>query len=651
MKILVKILGAVVAVIVLAVAGLAIFVSTMDVDSYRGQIASELSQQTGRTVKLDGKLGVGLGMHGATLSIQNVSISNPAWASRPELSKIGEFRLGVQLLPLLQHKIVVSQLLIDKADILLESGKDGQNNWTLAPAASTTATSAVKPEASGKVEQGKAVKSAPTLSGGALQISTLSITNSHVGMRDATGKMQAAVIDSITLAMQSAGAMIDAKVSLDNKPITLALKTGITNLLDAQKFPFDADIGYDKLKLSAKGTADLAAKSAKLDSYKLSSGASSFGGTLTANWGGARPSLHGEINSSHFDPKDFAVSDANGSSSTTATVPGATAPAPASTSKTTSKSTPMFSSDPLPFDGLKSADAHLSVAIEEIPLDSISLKKLAMKIDLVGGRLDISQLTGMLNTAKIDGHIALDASMTPAHQGIKLTLNGLQLADLSKIAHADNLAKGAVNADIDVRSAGTSPHAIAANMAGTMSLIADKGEISATAASAISPGLAQILVPRGGLAAMNCMATRFTLNNGVAHDNGMLIDTAPTTVMGKGGFDLGSETIDLTLMPRAKIKGIGNVIPPMKISGSLGDPGFALSAGDIVSGIAGLLQGGKFAMGNSVPDVSGPDGQNACVYTLDHPQAASSSGASSTGDMKLPKLKDIGSSLKGLLGQ
>jgi len=123
----------IVLLVVLALMGLAIaagyvYLSAQDAEQIRRRAESGLESALGRDVTLSGPLKVSLTPLPA-ITISDVTIGNPAWASRPDMLTIEELRLVPDLLRLLIGDIELRYVRIDGAQLFLENGPDGQGNW------------------------------------------------------------------------------------------------------------------------------------------------------------------------------------------------------------------------------------------------------------------------------------------------------------------------------------------------------------------------------------------------------------------------------------------------------------------------------------------------------------------------------------------
>jgi len=632
MKKLPKILLMILALLVLGFMALSLFVSTLDADKYRPKLVEEITKATGRPAKLNGPISFSLGLRGIKVSVQDASIGNPAWASRPVLAGMGKFELNISLLPLLSHRVAVNELTIENADILLETNAAGQHNWDFNPA-TTTKPDVVKPSA------------ASTAPSGSLSISNLTITNSQLAMRAADGKVSSYNVASLRLVMASSGAEIKFKGDINSAPITLDLKTNISDLLSKAPFTFEADMTYNAIHLTAKGSVDLAGTKAQISDLNLTAGKTKVTGHVDAAWGGARPAIRGAVLSDHIDMADFKTASSDSGDQ----------PAASESGKPGAKR--MFSDAPLPLDGLKAADADLDLSVADFTLGKSALKQISAKLVLAEGSLTLAPVKATVGGAPLDVQLKLNAASLPAHLSFGMIGNGVDLGDLQKLGSMAPFMTGKAGANIQLAGEGNSAHEIASSLGGVIVITAEKGEILTGAASGISSTLATLFDPKGGNDALNCLAARFIAKGGVLSDNGILIDSATSMVAGKGSVNLGSENVNLVLHAKTKLVDVGGLVPALQISGPLNDPGYSVDAVGMVKNVVGsLLNGNVNVISSDVPDMQeAPQGQNSCVYTLDHPKAASSSSSllpAGSAAKATQQIQNFGNSLvKGLFGK
>jgi len=627
-----KILLGLFGLVFLLIAGIAAAIMTFDVDKLRPQLVELLSKQTGRTVKLGGPIKFGLSASGASLTIQDAAIGNPQWASRPDLAGIGHFELGIALMPLLNHELVITKLEIANADILLESSGDNKHNWEMA----VTQKGKAQDKSSASVN-GKAVT---------LHLDHIAITDSQLALRDAAGTLTKFQTTRLTYGISQGGVAVHFDGKFNGKPITLNLQTDTDDLLAGSAFGFDAAIGYAPFTVEAKGDANFVQKTIQLDAYNIMAGQSNLSGKMSVALGGEHPSIKGSMNSSSLNPADFKTTSPDGN-------------AGGQTSEGGNSSGRVFSDAPLPFDSLKSVNADLDINLASVDLGKAVLNSVSGKIDLQDGALN-APIKANLGKNTLGGVIKINGASKPPQINIAMSAPSVDMADLLQTISAPAFISGNAKTEFVFNSSGYSMHNLAGGANGVLNIVASGGTVSSSDATGLSAGLMQIFAPKGGNNALNCLAARFNINNGIMRDNGILIDSVATTIAGRGNFNLGLETINMQLHAKPKLVNVGGAIPPIDVAGTFAHPSINFDSASVVQNVVGIIASGNLSgisSNSNVPDLmTPPAGQNSCVYTLDHPAAKVSEGSNApilpgvAGGVQ--KLKGIGGELlKGLFNQ
>jgi AsmA protein len=100
----------------------------LDPDAYRDDLVRVVSERTGRTLTLDGKIGLsvfpwlGLELNGVTLA------NAPGFGDAPMLA-VRHARAGVRLLPLLSGRLEFGTIALDGLQLNLARAADGRTNW------------------------------------------------------------------------------------------------------------------------------------------------------------------------------------------------------------------------------------------------------------------------------------------------------------------------------------------------------------------------------------------------------------------------------------------------------------------------------------------------------------------------------------------
>ena len=238
MKIL-KILAGIVVIIFIA---LAVFISTFDVNKYKGQIISVVEEKTGRSFDIAGDLKLGVSLI-PTIKIEQVKLGNAEWGSQPDMVRVNTFEVQLGLIPLFSGQVKISQLVLDSAEILLETNKQGKGNWEFQ-------TRQGPEKAAPKQEKGTAA--VPVIN-----INELNIKNSKLTYRDGvTGKVTSVLIKEFVAGGSTFSSALDVllKADYNNVPISLTGSLGsLESLTNNRNFPLDFEAGIGDARIIAQG--------------------------------------------------------------------------------------------------------------------------------------------------------------------------------------------------------------------------------------------------------------------------------------------------------------------------------------------------------------------------------------------------------------
>jgi AsmA protein len=134
-------------VVIAAIVGLAMVGWTLHPESLKSQLVAAAQRATGRTLTIDGPVGVTLSLS-PTVSMRDVSLSNPDGFSRPDMVTVQRVDLDLGLIALLRHRVEIRRIVLTHPDILLESDANGRANWVFRhppPGPRTTVSPVIQP--------------------------------------------------------------------------------------------------------------------------------------------------------------------------------------------------------------------------------------------------------------------------------------------------------------------------------------------------------------------------------------------------------------------------------------------------------------------------------------------------------------------------
>lgn len=262
-------------VIVLLIVAAAVVPRFIDLDSYRGQIASRVEALTGRKLTIGGHVSFAL-LPTPRLSVADVQLANPPGASSPDLLALKSLEVRVALFPLFGGRIEVESLHLIQPVIDLEVLADGSNTWDFASPGSASGPGKSSPGVSSP--GGGNAAAGLSLQDVVIEDGTLLYRDARSGQSERLDRIEA------TLGAGSLQGPFTAKGALRFRNHALTFAADLGTLGDKVPALIDVTLGLEP------GGA-----------------AAHFTGTLTGVLGGATPSALGVEGKLHVAVQDAAA--------------------------------------------------------------------------------------------------------------------------------------------------------------------------------------------------------------------------------------------------------------------------------------------------------------------------------------------------------
>ncbi len=634
-------------VIVLAAAGIAVFIATLNPNSFKPQIIAAVQSATGRTLTIGGRIGLSLSLQ-PTLQVSDVSLGNPPGFSRPQMATLQQLELQLALVPLLSRHVQIEQLVLDKPDILLETNAQGQSNWNFAPPGTPGAPPASPPPpqpANASVTPPQPANASPTPPP-SIVLSSLKIEGGTLAMRDAAGRTTTLALKEVTAgaATPSAPLHLTLDASYNGAPVSLTADTGpLAGLLGAAGAPWPVKLAATAAgaKFTVNGTVahpaeaggaavavtadipDLAALSPLAGTplpplktiaaqFKL---ADTNGGngialndlTLTlpqADLAGAvslqrgtPPMVTANLSAKQIDLDALGKSLAAGAAPTSAGKPAT----PATPAVPTAPSGRLIPDTKLPFDALRLANSDLQLAVDDLRTGEQDYKSVKLHAVVKDGQLTLDPLTLDVPGGQVNATAKVDATRATPPVALTLRAPALALQPLLQAMGKPGYASGMLELRADLRGAGDTPHAIAASLDGAIGAAVEKGQIDSRALASLLASLLRKtelsqLANIAGMSTLNCFALRLDASHGIGTVSALRLDTSTLNMTGTGTLDFGTETLDLHLRPSAGIAGTA-IAAPVIVTGTFANPSVQPDVAGAVTGNAATAA--KLALGAS----------------------------------------------------
>jgi AsmA protein len=241
MKRVLKIIGIVVVVILLAVIALPFLVN---VNSFRPKLESELSTALGRQVKVGN---LSLSILSGSVSAEDLSISDDPAFSKGPFIQAKSLKVGVEVMPLILSKTLhVTDITLDRPEIALLRDASGKWNFSSLGNGSETAKKPAEPSSS----------SAPNLS-----VSKMDVNDGRLSVNRSNSSIKPHVYDKVNISVRDFSLTSQFPFTISaNLPAggttKLDGKAGPINSTDVSASPLEAKINIKGLDLTASGFVD-----------------------------------------------------------------------------------------------------------------------------------------------------------------------------------------------------------------------------------------------------------------------------------------------------------------------------------------------------------------------------------------------------------
>ena len=582
-----------------------------DFNQFKPTIIEEVKKATGRNLTLGGDIKLEVSLN-PSLVVDQVSLSNAKWGTKPQMISAKRVEVRIELLPLISGEIKLDRLVLVEPEMLIEINKDGRSNLDFSSPTVKASPSQAKEEKEPAPSKAPSAKQ-EELSLPPLVFRELRIEKGLVTYHDLkSGEKHTLALESLKGSLPGLGqpVKLEVKGALDDEAFSLAGVVGALKGLSGGSGPWPVEIKLDfrgaelnikgsiknplqgsglDLAIKAKGDnlATLAPRSGlggpfslecklsdpkpkvyKLGDMKLSAQETDLTGWLQADVSSKRPAITAEIKAGVLDLIKFpGMSGQTKTGQTQADQTQVDTAQKAPTEKSKEKSKPqtkkrgdkVFPSDPLPFEALKTADADIKITAQKVVHNKLGLDNLNLQVKLSNGKLSIKPLTGKLAGGDLNAFLSLTPQGKAARAELELSLVGSQAGELLAGLDQDKIVEAPLEVKAGFTGSGQSIAGIMAGLNGKLFAILGKGKINnqyvEVAGGELTSVLGNMVLPTAKNKPhtnLNCLVVGFNVVSGQAKSNVILLNTENMVVMGEGKVNLGSEELDLAMHPSPK---------------------------------------------------------------------------------------------------
>ena len=242
-----------------------------------------------------------------------------------------------------------------------------------------------------------------------------------------------------------------------------------------------------------------------------------------------------------------------------------------------------------PVESMQRFDADLKWTIGTVRSRNLPISNIDLTLELERGRLALSPMTFSMARGNVAADTIFDTRQRPSAVSYDVRLAPTPLGRLlAGYGVAEAGTTGSVRGRIELKGRGDTIHDSLASAAGRMAFVLPAGNFTTrnVQLAEIDIGTFAQKMFEGKLekpVRINCGLVAFTVRNGVAAADPILIDTSKNVILGRGGFSFRNEAIDLAVRADAKKFSLFSGQSPVNLGGYFAAPTLRVISPDLVA--------------------------------------------------------------------
>ncbi|MGP1282023.1 MAG: AsmA family protein [Parasphingopyxis sp.] len=244
---------------------------------------------------------------------------------------------------------------------------------------------------------------------------------------------------------------------------------------------------------------------------------------------------------------------------------------------------------PLRTDALARFDAHVDYRVHTVRAESLPISNVSMTVDLDDRLLRLSPLEFDVAGGHLTSDIQIDARQDVVRTSYDVRLSPTPMGTLlAQFGAEQNGTTGTIQGRVQLVGSGNTVHDSLSTASGRIAIIMPQGSLVAgnTQLAELDIGTFVQLMFEDELdepIEINCGLIGFTVRNGLAAADPILVDTRKNVIVGRGGFSFRTEALDLAVEADGKDFSLFSGQSPVGINGYFAAPGIDPISGELLA--------------------------------------------------------------------
>ncbi len=242
----------------------------------------------------------------------------------------------------------------------------------------------------------------------------------------------------------------------------------------------------------------------------------------------------------------------------------------------------------LPVEAMKRFDATLKWKIGAVRSRNVPISNIDLKLALERGRLELSPLTFSMARGNVAADMIFDTRQRPAADSYDIRLAPTPMGRLlAGYGVEESGTTGSIKGRIQLNGRGDTIHDSLAGASGRIAFVMPQGAFWTrnVQLSELDLGTFAYKMFQGKLkepVQINCGLIGFTVRNGIAAADPILIDTQKNVILGRGGFSFQTEAIDLAIRADGKKFSLFSAQSPVGLGGHFAQPSLDVISPELI---------------------------------------------------------------------
>jgi uncharacterized protein involved in outer membrane biogenesis len=584
------------AVITLIILVPILFRISIDLTDHKSVVETAVSNALGRNVSVDGEVRVTTSLW-PYFEINGLRVANPEGFREGDMASMELARVSVGLLPLLNKKIHIREFRVEGLALNLERDMAGAVNWEFADLAEAQSKQAAQGEH-------PAASSSTALAVDKLQFENISVNLRHdidqEGMNFVIEQAEGSAAFGEPMTLYMNGVLLEQPFTLEMEASSL----GEFLALAHSWLKFNIEIAQTQFRFSGMSDAlgssqtselEVSIEGERLDSlddllgidlppladYRLgakltnSNGrlelsnmeatvkSSTLNGNIVIDQTGAKPFATLKLAADTIQLDDFDTGDWSPDA------PPIQEEAEEPVSRPPSDRARVLSPETL-----HRANAKLEIKINQVQSGEDKLGSGELNFELKDGRVDVHVLRLVLPKSTLLLKASVKPDRVASEASLRLLIENFDFGVLMRLKDPDSEVGGTLNVDLDITASASGVRNLMSGANGYFDVSGNptnlkSGAIDLWAVNLLSSVVSS--VDEKDVSSINCVISRWSLENGLMTAQNLAVDTTKIRICGKGVINFNDQTFNLTASPTAKRPEFFSLATPLAVNGTFQD--------------------------------------------------------------------------------